>query len=61
MRISLLLALVLLAGCESGQPVPTATENQQLDDAANMLDSAEQNLAKVDARQLPAEPDTNRD
>ena len=53
MRHALLIAMALLAACESGQPVPTSADNAQLDDAANMLDRADENLANVDEKQLP--------
>ncbi len=54
------IAFALLAACGSGQPVPTDTENAQLDEAANMLDRADDNLANADDAQLPtAEPDAS--
>ena len=61
MRLKLLIAAVTLASCESGQPVPTAAENAQLDDAANMLDRAEENLANAGGPELPpADADASR-
>jgi hypothetical protein len=61
MRHVSLIALALLAGCNSGPPVPTGAENEQLDDAARRLDRAEDNLSNVDEGQLPqAERDAGR-
>ncbi len=53
MRQHLLITVALLAGCESGQPLPTSADNAQLDEAANMLDRAPENLANVDEAELP--------
>ena len=51
----LLLALALLtAACDRGQPVPTAAENRDLDEAGNLLDAAENNLAGIDTGELEA-------
>ena len=48
-RISLLvLCLLPLTACEKAETVPTAQENVQLDDAANLLNGAEENLEAVD-------------
>ncbi len=51
-RMRALLPLILvLAACE-GQPVPSEADNRQLDEAANMLDSADDNLAGIDANAI---------
>ena len=42
------LALALLAGCQKDSSVPTAEENAQLDDAANLLNDAPADLEGVD-------------
>jgi len=55
MRLILGLAL-LLAACDRGPPVPTAAENRDLDEADNLLDAAENNLAAIDTGDL----DTNQ-
>lgn len=48
-RISLLfLCLLPLAACQKDESVPTAQENAQLDDAANLLNGAQENLETVD-------------
>ena len=48
-RISLLfLCLLPLAACQKDESVPTAQENAQLDDAANLLNGAQENLDAVD-------------
>ena len=44
----LLASLALLTACNREPAVPTAEENRQLDDAANMLDRAPANLESVD-------------
>ena len=44
----LLLLLPLLAACERSSDTPTTEESRQLDDAANLLDQAPQNLEAVD-------------
>ena len=44
----LFLCLLPLAGCQKDASVPTAEENVQLDDAANLLNGAEDNLEAVD-------------
>jgi hypothetical protein len=41
-------ALLFLTGCNRDQAVPTAEENRQLDDAANLLDQAPASLENVD-------------
>jgi len=45
---SLFLCLLPLAGCQKDAPVPTAQENAQLDDAANLLNIAPADLEAVD-------------
>ena len=48
-RILPLAALLVLAtACSREPPVPSAEENRQLDDAANLLDRAPANLESVD-------------
>ena len=42
------LCLPPLAACQEEAVVPTAQENAQLDDAANLLNGAQENLAAVD-------------
>ena len=42
------LCLLPLAACQQEAAVPTAHENAQLDDAANMLNGAQENLEAVD-------------
>jgi hypothetical protein len=50
MRITtcLFVLLGLATACNRDPAVPTAEENRQLDDAANMLDRAPANLENVD-------------
>ena len=43
----MLLALVL-SGCQRDPAAPTAEENRQLDEAANLLDQAPANLEAID-------------
>jgi hypothetical protein len=50
--------LVLLAGGCGDRTAPSAEENRQLDNAADMLDSAPDVLANVDANAL-AEDDNS--
>ncbi len=45
---SIFLALAALAGCQKDASVPTAEENAQLDDAANLLNEAPADLEGVD-------------
>ena len=55
---TLLCLILLLAACNRGQEVPTAAENRDLDEAATMLDSADNALAGTNGTALPAaEPD----
>jgi len=57
MRSSPLLLLLLLTACNRGPDVPTAAENRDLDEAANMLDSADNALTVTSDTALPtAEP-----
>jgi hypothetical protein len=51
MRLILGSAL-FLAACDRSPPVPTATENRDLDEADNLLDAAEDNLAAIDTGEL---------
>ena len=39
---------LLLAACDRGPAVPTAAENRDLDEAARMLDNADDNLSTID-------------
>jgi hypothetical protein len=49
MRIACLFLCVLpMTGCQEDARVPTAHENAQLDDAANLLNGAQENLEAVD-------------
>jgi hypothetical protein len=49
MKFALLfLALPLLAACERNPDTPTAEESRQLDDAADLLNQAPDNLDSVD-------------
>ena len=52
MRFCCLAAALALASCDGSQPVPTATENQHLDEAAEMLDDAPEELANVPGNDL---------
>jgi uncharacterized lipoprotein YajG len=53
MRLScLLVALGLLAACDRNPETPTAEENRQLDEAADLLNQAPANLEGVDDRAL---------
>ena len=47
-RVLIGFALVLLTGCDREPASPTAEENRQLDDAANLLNEAPANLDAVD-------------
>ena len=51
---ALFMALLALAGCRDTSDAPTAEENRQLDDAANLLDQAPANLERVDDAGLEA-------
>ena len=42
------MCLLPLAACRQEPAVPTAQENVQLDDAANLLNGAQENLEAVD-------------
>ena len=49
--------ILLLAACNRGPEVPTAAENRDLDEAANMLDDADNALTGTnDALPAPVEP-----
>jgi hypothetical protein len=54
MRKSLLLALLALTACQRDPREPTAAENRQLDEAANMLNEAPANLEAIDDSGLDA-------
>jgi hypothetical protein len=43
-----ILALLSLAACQREAAVPTSEENAQMDDAANLLDQAPEDLEAVD-------------
>jgi len=43
-----ILALVSLAACQREAAVPTSKENAQMDEAANLLDQAPEDLEAVD-------------
>ena len=55
MRLILGFAL-FLAACDRSPSVPTAAENGDLDEADNLLDGAENNLAAIDAGELADQP-----
>ena len=48
------LALPLLATCERNPDTPTSEESRQLDDAANLLNQAPDNLDAIDDSALNA-------
>lgn len=52
----LILALLCLSACNRDPQVPTAAENQELDEAGRMLDDAEGNLADIDDNGLAPAP-----
>ena len=45
---AIFMASLALAACGGRSDAPTAEENRQLDDAANLLDQAPANLERVD-------------
>jgi hypothetical protein len=53
-RSTCLVALLLLAACGQEAAVPTTEENAQMDDAANLLDQAPEDLEGIDAGELNA-------
>jgi hypothetical protein len=53
-RSLLLLAVMMLTGCQGDPAAPTAEENRQLDEAANMLNQAPANLEAIDDNGLGA-------
>ena len=58
MNQALLLLLALgLTCCERNPDAPTAAENRQLDEAANLLDEAPANLESIDDAGLGAAND----
>ena len=52
--LTLLVAPLLLVACGREAVVPTSEENAQMDDAANLLDQAPEDLEAVDAGELNA-------
>ena len=59
MRLVFCLFIVLIAACDRGPAVPSAAENQALDEAANQLDEAPRRLDAIDDSELNV-PDTAR-
>ena len=47
-KVLLLLAPLVLTGCQRDPAAPTAEENRQLDEAANLLNEAPANLEAID-------------
>jgi predicted small lipoprotein YifL len=47
-RSTTILALLALAACGRDAPVPTSEENAQMEDAANLLDQAPDDLEAID-------------
>jgi hypothetical protein len=47
-RALIVFALVLFCGCNREPEAPTAEENRQLDDVANLLNQAPANLDAID-------------
>jgi len=61
MRRSMLIAATLvLAACAREDVVPTSEENAQMDDAANLLDQAPDDLEAVDDGGLNADQSEQR-
>ena len=58
MRLFLCLGLLLASACDRSEPVPTATENRDLDEAGTLLDGAQDNLAAIDNSGLEPANDT---
>ena len=54
MRKSLFLLALVLTACQRDAGAPTAAENRQLDEAANMLNAAPANLEAIDDSGLGA-------
>ena len=50
----LLLPALVVTGCQRDAGAPTAAENRQLDEAANMLNAAPANLEAIDDSGLGA-------
>jgi hypothetical protein len=48
------LAVLILTSCQGDPAAPTAAENRQLDEAANMLNQAPANLEAIDDSGLDA-------
>ena len=53
-RSTCLVAVWLLAACGQEAAVPTTEENAQMDDAANLLDQAPEDLEAIDDGELNA-------
>jgi len=51
---SLVLLALILTGCQRDPGAPTAAENRQLDEAANLLNEAPANLEAIDDSGLGA-------
>ncbi len=47
-KTGLLLLILILTGCQRDPAAPTAEENRQLDEAANLLNEAPANLEAID-------------
>lgn len=47
-KLMILMALVALAACQRDAAIPTTEENLQLDEAANLLDEAPEDLDSID-------------
>jgi hypothetical protein len=56
----LLLAPLMLTGCQRDPAAPTAEENRQLDEAANLLNEAPANLEAIDDGGLGATNDPDQ-
>ena len=54
MKSLLLLVPLLISGCQRDPAAPTAEENRQLDEAANLLNEAPANLETIDDSGLGA-------
>jgi len=56
-RALFLLLTLVVTGCERNPDAPTAEENRQLDEAANLLNEAPANLESIDDAGLGAAND----
>ena len=59
-RILFLLLALGISGCQRNPDAPTAAENRQLDEAANLLDEAPANLEAIDDSGLAAANDLDQ-